>query len=180
MRGEIGPSIVRLSQQIIFDRDVASANTFAVSGTTSPKKDSATDDSLYCVSMIEGGYDLGEGDEKKRHSDDVHNLYLSLLRWTGNLREQVCNLVFGIGSNEFGSFVSVGWLRVGNRITLGRRYLPDGDERCKWDIEKLRSVVLDEISTVQEDGHQKLHLPPWQIAAMHAEAGQPPAKRRKQ
>ena len=60
-----------------FDRDVASANTFAVSGTASPKKDSATEDSLYCVSMIEGGYDLGEGDDvlKLAGKQDDYNIY---------------------------------------------------------------------------------------------------------
>ena len=163
-----------------FDRDVTSANTFAVSGTTASKQGGSADDSLYRVAMIGGGYDLGEGDEKKRHSDNVHDIYLSLLRWTGNLNEQVCNLVFALGSNEFGTFISVGWLRVGNRITLARRYLPDDDERCKWDVDKLKSVVLDEIATVKEDGHLKVDLPPWQCSAMHAEAGQPPSKRRKQ
>jgi hypothetical protein len=161
-----------------FDRDVASTNSFAVSGKTS-KKDSADINSLYRVYMNGGsGYDLGEGDEKKKHKDDVHDMYLSLLNWTGNLRHQVCNLVFALGSNEFGSFISVGWLRVGNRITLARRYLDDGDERCKWDIDKLKSVVVDEIATVEENGDfLKLALPPWQCAAMHADA---PSKRRNQ
>jgi hypothetical protein len=160
-----------------FDRDVLSAYSFAVSGTASRKDPS---NNFYRVSMI-GSYDLGDDDEKKQHFDDVHDMYLSLLRWTGNLVDQADNLVFALGSNEFGKFISVGWLRVGNRITIARRYLDDGDIRCKWNIEALKSAVVDEISTLAaEEGHVKLHIPPWQCAAMHAEAGQPSAKRRKQ
>jgi len=159
-----------------FERDVASSYSFAVSGTPAPRE---KDQNFYRVSMV-GSYDLGEGSEKKKHTDDVHDMYLSLLRWTGNLRDQADNLVFALGSNEFGSFISVGWLRVGNRITIARRYLNDSDMRCKWDIEALRSAVIDEIATAEEDGHMKLRMPPWQCAAMHVDAVQPSAKRRKQ
>ena len=158
-----------------FDRDVTSAYSFATSGTAS--KDLANN--FYHVSMS-GFYELGEGKDKKKHSDDVHDMYLSLLRWTGNLRDQADNLVFALGSNEFGQFISVGFLRVGCRITLARRYLDDSDGRCKWDVDALKSAVLEEIASSGKDGHVTLCIPPWQCAAMHAEAEQPSAKRQKQ
>mmetsp|Transcript_8622 Transcript_8622/g.14649 ORF Transcript_8622/g.14649 Transcript_8622/m.14649 type:complete len:222 (-) Transcript_8622:195-860(-) len=160
-----------------FERDVTSAYSFTASCTAS-QKDPANN--FYRLSMS-GSYDLGEGNDKKKHTDDVHDMYLSLLRWTGNLRDQADNLVFALGSNElFGKFISVGWLRVGNRITLARRYLDDGDMRCKWDIDALKSAVVEEITTADDDGLVTLHIPPWQCAAMHAEAEQPSAKRRKE
>jgi len=159
-----------------FNRDVSSAHSFATSGVVS-QKDPANN--FFHVSMS-GSYDLGEGSDKKKYSDDVHDMYLSLLRWTGNLREQADNLVFALGSNEFGKFISVGWLRVGNRITLARRYLDDGDLRCKWDIDALKSAVLGEIANTKAGGEMTLRIPPWQCAAMHAEDEQPSAKRQKQ
>mmetsp|Transcript_14443 Transcript_14443/g.23546 ORF Transcript_14443/g.23546 Transcript_14443/m.23546 type:complete len:221 (-) Transcript_14443:223-885(-) len=156
-----------------FERDVTSAYSFATSGTAS-NKDPATN--FYHVSMS-GSYELGEGEDKKKHTDDVHDMYLSLLRWTGNLRGQADNLVVALGSNEFGKFISVGYLRVGNRITLARRYLDDGDLRCKWNVDALKSAVLEEIASAGKAG---MTIPPWQCAAMHAEAEQPSAKRQKQ
>ena len=131
---------------------------------------------------MSSSYELGEGKDKKNHSDDVHDVYLSLLRWTGNLRDQAENLIFALGSNEFGHFISVGFLRVGNRISLARRYLEDGDLRCKWDVDALKSAVLEEIASAGQDGQVvALRMPPWQCAAMHAyEAEQPSAKRQKQ
>lgn len=160
-----------------FERDVASACSFEASGTAS-QKDPATN--FYRVSMS-SSYELGEGKDKKNHSDDVHDVYLSLLRWTGNLRDQAENLIFALGSNEFGHFISVGFLRVGNRISLARRYLEDGDLRCKWNIDALKSAVLEDIASAGQDGQVALRMPPWQCAAMHAyEAEQPSAKRQKQ
>ena len=129
--------------------------------------------SFYRVDMTGGlGYDLGDGNEKKKHKDIVHDVYFSSLRWTGNLRDQVQNVVFAMGVNEFGRFVSVGWLRVGNRVTLARRYVDEEDQRAKWDIVDLRKAVFDQIAVGEVDGHVQIRIPPWQCAAMHADAGQ--------
>mmetsp|Transcript_20053 Transcript_20053/g.43482 ORF Transcript_20053/g.43482 Transcript_20053/m.43482 type:complete len:255 (+) Transcript_20053:141-905(+) len=171
-----------------FDKFVSSENAFEVEGTatkgtaddTKEEKDCAKNvggeiSSLYRISMTGGsGYDLGEGSDKKTHKDDTHDMYLfsPTLRWTGNLRDQVQNMVLAVGENEFGAFISVGWLRIGNRVTVGRRYLDEGDERAKWDIEDLRKAVFDKIATVEEDGHVELVIPPWQCVAMNADVGQ--------
>lgn len=171
-----------------FDEFVSSENRFQVEGAAAKgaadKTKDAKDDgksiggdinSLNKITMIGGsGYDLGEGSDKKKHKDDRHDMYFfsPTLCWAGNLHNQVENMVLALGENEFGNFISVGWLRVGNRVTLSRRYLDESDERAKWDIEDLRKAVFDQIATVQEGGQVKLVIPPWQCAAMHADAGQ--------
>lgn len=178
-----------------FDENVSSDNKFEVTGAVIPgtkdedAKEETKDDekkpsagsniggdakSLYRVSMTGGlGWDMGENDEKKKHKDTAHDVYFSILRWTGNLRDQVQNIVFAIGENEFGNFISVGWLRVGNRVSLARRYLNESDERSKWDIEDLRKAVFGEIAAIveEEDGRVEVRIPPWQCAAMNADAG---------
>lgn len=175
-----------------FDEYVSSEHSFKVEGVTIIGKPSETEEasdakdgshqiggdtsSLHRVAMIGGdGYDLGEGSDKKQHKDDRHDMYFfsPSLRWTGKLRDQVENMVLALGENEFGRFISVGWLRVGNRVTLARRYVDDTDDRAKWDIDDLRSAVFDQIATIAEDdGHVQLVIPPWQCSAMHADPGQ--------
>jgi hypothetical protein len=167
-----------------FDEYVSSDHKFNVMGSAvqgsndekEEKNDSGTaiggDASLlYVANMTDGiGYDLGDGSEKKNHKDTIHNMYLSTLRWKGNLRDQVENVVFAMGENEFGPFISVGWLRVGNRVTLARRYIDEDDERVKWEIDDLRKAVFDQNATVVEDGRVQITIPPWQCAAMHVNA----------
>ncbi|KAL7545231.1 hypothetical protein ACHAWF_008582 [Thalassiosira exigua] len=170
-----------------FDEFVSSEHKFEVRGTGAKGGDGddrekeggatggAGDGALspYRVDMTGGsGYDLGEGDDKKRHKDARHDVYFltPTLRWTGNLKEQAGNMVFAVGENEFGNFVSVGWLRVGNRVTLARRYVDEGDVRAKWDVDDLRKAVFDQIATEGENGQRKMKIPPWQCAAMHVDA----------
>lgn len=166
-----------------FNEFVSSETCFEVTGSAPEKKDEDANNGngtvAYCVAMIGGpGYDLGEGDEKKKHTDDVNDVYFSILRWTGNLRNQAENIVFALGENEFGRFISVGWLRVGNRVTLARRYVDESDERSKWDVDDLRKTVLKQITTTGEHGTTRVRIPPWKCAAMHANSGQL-AKRQK-
>jgi hypothetical protein len=97
----------------------------------------------------------------------------------GNLRDQFENVVFAVGENEFGNFISVGWLRVGNRVTMARRYLDDNDERRKWDIDDLRKAVFDQITSVK-DGDMTITIPPWQNAVMHADPGQISKRQKKE
>ena len=164
-----------------FDEFVTSENKFEVIGRAvkdekdgaSSKEDTKTigEDAslLYKVSLVNGtGYDL----EESKHKDTVHDMYLSTLRWKGNLRDQAENIVFALGENEFGNFVSVGWLRVGNRVTLARRYIDEDDHRCKWDINDLRKAIFDQIATTSEDGTSSLSIPPWKCAAMHVKSTQ--------
>ncbi|KAL3782505.1 hypothetical protein HJC23_013434 [Cyclotella cryptica] len=128
---------------------------------------------LYQAKMINGpGYDLRMGEGVTKHNDTVHDVYFSTLRWKGNLRDQVENVVFALGENEFGNFISVGWMRVGNRVTMARRYIDKDDDRRKWDIDDLRKAVFDQITSISKDGHMSIIIPPWQCAAMHADPGQ--------
>lgn len=164
-----------------FDEFVTSDNKFEVTGVAAKgeaDKAKGVDDAeaiggevstLYKANLIDGpGYDL----EKEKHKDTVHEVYFSTLRWKGNLRDQVENIVFAVGENEFGKFISVGWLRVGNRVTMARRYIDEDDERCNWDIGDLRKTVFDQISTHSEDGDLSIIIPPWKCAAMHAKSSQ--------
>ena len=178
-----------------FDEFVSSENEFLVHGhvmrstPAEDKKDGENNEkiiggdvtSLCRVDMTAGsGYDLGEGDEKKRHKDDRHEMYFfsPSLRWNGNLRDQVENMVLAVGENEFGNFISVGWLRVGNRVTLARRYVDEGDERAKWDIDDLRKAVFGQIATMAAEGHVKLVIPPWQCDVIHADPSQASSAKR--
>lgn len=171
-----------------FNRDVSSDNTFEVIGRAvkgeeedKPEQDGAgvlgrNASALYKANMIDGaGYDL----EEKKHQDAVHNVYLSTLRWNGNLRDQVENIVFAIGENEFGNYISVGWLRVGNRVTMARRYIDEDDERKEWDIDDLRKAVFDEIASTSEDGISVV-IPPWQCDALNAQSNQTSKRQRRE
>jgi hypothetical protein len=167
-----------------FDEYVSSDHSFEVEGDVSGMATKTDDEDSrggggdastirHRVDMTGGnGYELGEGTEKETHRDDSHDVYFfsPTLRWTGKLRNQLTNLVLAVGENEFGHFLSVGWLRVGNRVTLARRYVDVDDERSGWDVEELRREVLDQIATTAADGHVKIAIPPWQCMAMHADA----------
>ena len=156
-----------------FQEFVTSDNKFEVSGAAVKGEDVGTDDDVtgvkasafYKLSLISGaGYDL----EGKKHTDTVHDVYLSTLRWKGNLQDQVENVTFATGENEFGNFISVGWLRVGNRVTMARRYIEEDDVRCQWDIEDLRKAVFDQITSESETDGRSIIIPPWKCGAMHA------------
>lgn len=167
-----------------FDEFVSSENIFEVEGTVIEDITNVTKGGKKSEQGIGGsprnhvtmtggaGYDLGEGSDKKKHKDDRHDMYFfsPTLRWMGNLLDQEENMVLAVGENEFGNFISVGWLRVGNRVTLARRYVDEGDERAKWDINDLRRAVFDQITTVADNGHMKFAIPPWQCVAMNTDA----------
>ena len=153
-------------------RDVDSANHFSINGKANPiggDEGSITDSTAYPheASLVGGeGWDMGEGSEKKKYLDESHNVLLSNLRWKGNMRDQRDNLVFAKGRNDFGDFVSAGWMRPGSRITLARRYLEEDDARIKWSLEDLQKAVLNGIYDEQSG---QVHVPPWQCDALHAE-----------
>ena len=183
---------VRSPKRGAFDQYVSSDHAFAVEGdvsgmaTTTTTRDDDDDDNggnaggddgdayaiRHRVDMTGGsGYELGEGDGKRTHLDDRHDVHFlsPTLRWSGKVKNQLANLVLAIGENEFGHFLSVGWLRVGNRVTLARRYVDDDDVRSGWDVEELRREVLEQIATKAADGHVGIVIPPWQCATMHAD-----------
>jgi hypothetical protein len=151
-------------------RDVESANHFAVNGSAKPMESMTEEGSTakpHEGSLTLGqGWDMAEGDEIKKYKDSVHQVLLSNIRWMGNVRDQRDNLVFAKGKNDFGHFISTGWMRPGCRLTLARRYLDDKDARVKWDLKELHDNVVGGIF----DGKSgKMHIPPWQCDAMHSE-----------
>lgn len=138
----------------------------------------------FLVQLIAGpGWDMDDGSNKKiqKYRDTVHDVLVKSLRWSGNMYDQTENLIVAKGNNAFGPFVSVGWMRPGNRWTLARRYLPaddDGttttDPRTKWSLSHLLDVVVDQAVTTMEDtGQRKLNIPPWQCAALHVTYQEP-------
>ena len=141
-----------------FDELVASDMHFHVSGTATTEKEGHG----VVVKLTEGpGWDMGEGEEKKKHSDKTHNVYMESLKWSGTVGDQTANLIFSEGENEFGKFVGVGWMRPGNRLTVARRYLSDDDER---DLDMVHNVVWEEVC-----GEEKTRIPPWQCSVMNSD-----------
>ena len=127
----------------------------------------------YEADLVEGeGWDAGEGAAQRRTADGEHSLFLTSVRWKGDLRNQKNNVVFAIGrsvgrsSGGGGSrrFITTGWMRPGNRLTLGRRYLDSTDPRALWTLRELREAVLREI--VRPDG--RVRTPPWRCGTMSA------------
>jgi hypothetical protein len=121
------------------------------------------------------GWDSFLGDKRKKEKDTVHDVFLANLKWSGNVMFQTNNLVFAKGKNDLGRFISVGWMRPGNRVTLGRRYLRDEDARATWDMDQLIKVVLGGILLDEED----IRIPPWQCPALHSEEKKSPTSRRR-
>jgi hypothetical protein len=162
-----------------FDKDIPSDMEFEVEGIAEPlSQDDADNDDRddetafkpHKVTLLGGeGWDMKDENEAViKHKDSQHDLYLPSLKWTGNLKKQESTLAFAIGKNDFASFLSVGWIRPGCRLTLGRRYLDDKDARCEWSVEELKNAVLKEI--IHSEGKkEKVTIPPWQCAALHSD-----------
>jgi hypothetical protein len=134
-------------------------------GTEAEEAPDDTKTTLYKLSLTEGpGWDMKdeEDDTKKtKHQDEVHDVLLPNLKWSGDLHNQ---LIFAKGKNAHGDFVSAGWMRPGNRLTLARRYLEEGDPRVEWQVHEVRNNVLEEIYDVETD---KIRIPPWQCSIMN-------------
>jgi hypothetical protein len=59
-------------------------------------------------------------------------------------------------------------MRPGNRLTIARRYLEEGDERTKWDLETLSEKVMDGI---YDEKKEEYRIPPWQCDIFNTELG---------
>ena len=114
--------------------------------------------------------DAGDKTTKTRHQDEVHDVLVKSLRWSGNMYDQTENLVVARGKNKFGRFISAGWMRPGNRWTVARRYLPDDDPRADWTLHELLQRIADQTVTTNEDtGQKNVWIPCWQCPAMHSD-----------
>ena len=115
----------------------------------------------YKVSFNEGeGWDL----DGKKHKDETNDV-LTSLQWQGSPDKRK-SLVYGVGKDEYGAFVSAGWMRPGNRITIARRYLGDGDDRAGWSLENVQEETLKVI--YDDDEEEVTVMPPWQCAVFDA------------
>jgi len=106
------------------------------------------------------GWDLNG----RKLTDTEHELFVENLRWRGS-PDQKDSLVFARGKDRFGSFVSVGWMRPGNRVTMARRYVDASDDRANWSIQKLRAEVLEQIYDEEEE---EAMIPPWTCDVFNA------------
>jgi hypothetical protein len=151
----------------------ASEMNFQVSGKGTNQKEGEAS-SLWKFELTgSSGWDLGEGDEKKRHLDRRHSVLMKGLPWDPSNEDRT--VVAAVGENEFGAFVSAGYLKSGGAIILGRRYLDEGDERSKWSVEELyERVSRTDRGSIQMVSKNQLWFGSeacWRIAPwrMHAE-----------
>jgi hypothetical protein len=157
---------------------------FVVTGTSSPtesKEDEKQEHPpMHVVKLAEGdGWDMENDGKKDKYQDKDHDVLVKTLRWSGNTFDQTENLIVAKGHNEFGPFISIGWMRPGNRWTLARRYLSDeeSDPRAKWTLEELQKYVQDEtVEVVEATGQKKLRIPPWHCTVLHSEYHEPPKR----
>jgi hypothetical protein len=173
-----------------FKKDIEADCKFLVTGTAAQlgangeqegddeiKDDTENDDDdrFFVAKLTKGeGWEMRDGTKKSRHPDTVHDVWIKSLKWTGNQRDQRESLVVAKGKNEFGPFVSVGWIRPGCRWTVARRYLSDDDPRASWPFRKLYQTVVDEtISIIDGSGEKQLRDPPWQTTVMHVNYQEP-------
>lgn len=128
---------------------------FEVSGTVKKTETGST-----VIAMDGGtGWDLQGDDKIDRHGDDRHILVCS--------KPEDQEVVAAVGENNFGAFVSVGFLITRDTeslwLTLARRYLDDRDVRSKWTPEELIDKITAEGSTLEEG------ILPWNNKELHAE-----------
>jgi hypothetical protein len=112
------------------------------------------------------GWDLGEGEEKQRHKDHRHIIYFK--KPSGyDAKQKGMTTVVAVGDNDFGSFVSAGYLLPSSaQMILGRRSLDEGDVRAKWTVEELHEKV-----TASDRGFFQgldLRIVPWRTIDLHA------------
>ena len=152
--------ITRNAFQAFCDSD----KEFRVIGEAKPA-DGAADGNKFKPYTITFGKD-GEGWDLdgKKHQDEEH-VISSSLQWQGSpdKRKSLC---YGKGKDEYGSFFSVGWMRPGNRITIARRYMGDGDDRAGWDLATVQTEILKVI--YDDDEEEVTVMPPWQCDVMNA------------
>ena len=136
----------------------------------------------FCVaSMSKGsGWDLaGDDGNIARYSDHVHEIIFQSPKKEGDDESNTSVIVVAKGENDFGAFISCGkrYPVSGNqnsfRLILARRYLDHRDERAKWDIEKLYTSILSELSQSESS------IAPWHCSSLHAEKRQRTRGKRK-
>ncbi|ACO66874.1 predicted protein [Micromonas commoda] len=113
------------------------------------------------------GWQLDNGDGHEWYRDTVHDM-----RCCGD------DVVFARGHNQFAPFIAVGflsgyrfragdgesppgesWPEVRRTLTVARRYLDDGDERCGWSMDDLEREVREAMAC-------SVPTHPWMVECM--------------
>uniref|UniRef100_A0A6U3C4M6 Uncharacterized protein n=1 Tax=Entomoneis paludosa TaxID=265537 RepID=A0A6U3C4M6_9STRA len=138
--------------------DVVSDKKFSVTGLAKPVDGVADGNKFkkYNIEITGGdGWELGDG---KNHQDKKH-VIISSLQWRGSPdgSDQLC---YGQGEDEYGPFVSLGYMKPGNRITLARRCaLEASDGRVGWTVQDVEKETLKAIYDEEEEDITV--RPPW-------------------
>lgn len=138
--------------------DCPSDQVFQVTGIAKPT-DGVADGNRFKKYTIE--WNGGEGWEfgGKKHQDMKH-VVIASLQWRGS-PDGSDSLCFGKGEDEYGPFVSLGYMKPGNRITLARRCaLDSSDGRVGWSVE---DVQKETIKSIYDEEEEDITVrPPWQ------------------
>jgi hypothetical protein len=146
---------------------------FDISGEVTATEDNCR---FQIVELTNGpGWDLGEGDDKRKHEDSTHQIYMPSNTAGKNLDRPI---VVAIGVNDFGPFISAGYFEHSTaNLILGRRYLDPGDRRSKWTVQELferinetdgGSVTIVSNNNLWQPSHGILRIAPWRTIQMHA------------
>lgn len=132
-----------------------SALTFSVRGIARPADGNGNGD-LFKKYIIEfnGSWDL---DASTKVKDSKHHV-MSSLQWRGS-PDKSDSLCFAQGQDEFGPFISTGYMKPGNRITLARRYVDPSDSRAKWTAADVHREIMKAIYDEEEE--DVTVMPPW-------------------
>lgn len=159
-----------------FKKDIDADFSFQVTGTAARPETSGDEteegskDRFFVAKLTKGeGWEMEDGDKKKRYHDTTHDVWIKNLKWSGNKKDETQSLVVAKGENDFGPFVSAGWMRPGCRWTVARRYLSEKDPRAGMSFQKFYQSIVDGTVSVNEEGEKKLKVLPWQTDAMHVD-----------
>lgn len=144
----------------------SSDKSFSVTGVARPADGTGDGDlfKTYIVDFAHGGqgWELETGG--KKHKDSKHDV-LTSLQWRGS-PDKSDSLCYAQGSDEYGHFISTGYMKPGNRITLARRYLDSGDDRAKWTAEQVHQEIMKAIYDNEEE--DVTVMPPWKCDVLKA------------
>ena len=134
-----------------FKKDIDADCKFQVKGTASPLNEKEKEDSFFVAMLIDGdGWEMQDGEGKNWYKDTTHDVLIKSLKWSGNKKDETESLIVAKGENDFGPFVSAGWMRPGCRWTVARRYLSEKDPRTRWSLTELHSNIVDGTISINE------------------------------
>lgn len=153
-----------------FKKDIDADCEFQVTGTASQSETKGdSGEKFFVAKLTKGeGWEMQDGDSKKRYHDATHEVLVKNLKWSGNKKDETESLVVAKGENDFGPFVSAGWMRPGCRWTVARRYLSETDPRSGQTCHDFYESIVEGTIAVKGD-EKKLKVLPWQTAAMHVD-----------